>query len=185
MTNHINRSLFVFKLKELFLFVVLLSIAIPDLRAQDKPDRMLITKAAEFKISSAIGRLRAVPVQLKTQKAILLVYSEDEEVDPFEDMFFFPEHTLKLVLVTPQGKEIWRKEMNRGVIPGAWFCPVFPFDLNGDGTEEIWFVNNSGNKSGRWAIKMPTATLVKDFPHDPGFGVASRCPFPKYSSYTR
>ena len=23
-----------------------------------------------------------------------------------------------------------------------WFCPVFPFDLDGDGADEIWFVDN-------------------------------------------
>jgi hypothetical protein len=28
------------------------------------------------------------------------------------------------------------------VVPGMWFCPVLPFDLDGDGADEIWFVNN-------------------------------------------
>lgn len=100
-------------------------------------------KVTEFRISEGIGRLRAVPVQLKTQSAILLVYSEDESIDPSPAMFFFPAHTLKLVLVTQSGKELWRKELNKGVIPGGWFCPVFPFDLDGNGVEEIWFVNNA------------------------------------------
>lgn len=113
-----------------------------DVSAQSNRDIKPI-KAVEFKIDTQIGRLRAVPVQLESRKAILLVYSEDGEVDPFEDMFFFPEHTLKLVLVTEQGKEVWRKELNSGVIPGIWFCPVFPLDLDGNGSDEIWFVNNA------------------------------------------
>ncbi|MEX2232902.1 MAG: hypothetical protein WD824_12125 [Cyclobacteriaceae bacterium] len=125
------------------IFLVLFCMIISGVRAQTMPHRIEPITVAKFKIASAFGRLRAVPVQLKTQKAILLVYSEDEEVDPFEDMFFFPKHTLKLVLITEQGKEIWRQELNKGVIPGIWFCPVFPFDLNNDGSEEIWFVNNA------------------------------------------
>lgn len=28
------------------------------------------------------------------------------------------------------------------MVPGIWFTPVFPFDLDGDGADEIWFVNN-------------------------------------------
>ncbi|MEX1238821.1 MAG: hypothetical protein WEB30_03860, partial [Cyclobacteriaceae bacterium] len=125
------------------IFLVLFCMIISGVRAQTMPHRIEPIAVAKFKIASAFGRLRAVPVQLKTRKAILLVYSEDEEVDPFEDMFFFPKHTLKLVLITEQGKEIWRQELNKGVIPGIWFCPVFPFDLNNDGSEEIWFVNNA------------------------------------------
>src|SRR5690606_36729142 len=29
-----------------------------------------------------------------------------------------------------------------GTPPGMWFCPVFPFDLDGDGVDEIWHVGN-------------------------------------------
>jgi hypothetical protein len=29
------------------------------------------------------------------------------------------------------------------VIPDSSFCPIFPFDLNGDGVDEIYFVNNT------------------------------------------
>src|SRR5687768_18478974 len=57
-------------------------------------------------------------------------------------MFFYPKGTLRLSVVSPAGKTIWTRDLGRGVVPGMWFCPVVPFDLDGDGVEEIWFVNN-------------------------------------------
>ena len=98
----------------------------------------------EFSVGSAIGQCRAVPVSLGSgaPRAFLLVYWADFDVDPYVEMFFFPRDTLKLVLVTESGEELWRRDLGRGVVPGVWFCPVFPFDLDGDGVDEIWYVNN-------------------------------------------
>jgi hypothetical protein len=47
-----------------------------------------------------------------------------------------------MVLFTVDGQVLWRRDLGRGVVPGLWFCPVFTFDLDGDGTDEIWFVDN-------------------------------------------
>lgn len=32
--------------------------------------------------------------------------------------------------------------MGEGVVPGIWFSPIFSFDLDEDGTDEIWIINN-------------------------------------------
>jgi hypothetical protein len=96
----------------------------------------------QFNTATQLGQCRAVPVNLGDQKGIFLAYCEDAEIDPFVDMFFFPKHRLKFAVYTLEGKEVWKKELGPGVIPGLWFCPVFPFDLNQDGADEIWFVNN-------------------------------------------
>jgi hypothetical protein len=56
-------------------------------------------------------------------------------------MFYFPDDRVKIALYTLKGKRIWMREMHRGVINGSWFCPVFPFDLDQDGSDEIYFVN--------------------------------------------
>jgi len=98
----------------------------------------------EFSLGSPIGQLRAMPVCLGdgAPRALLLAYCADFDIDPYVEMFFFPTDTLKLVLVTAGGQELWRRDLGPGVVPGIWFCPVLPFDLDGDGADEIWFVSN-------------------------------------------
>jgi hypothetical protein len=98
----------------------------------------------ELDLGSPIGQLRAAPVCLGagTPRAVLAVYAADFDVDPWVEMFFFPTDTLKLALFTQTGEILWRRDLGRGVVPGMWFCPVCPFDLDGDGVDEIWFVNN-------------------------------------------
>lgn len=98
----------------------------------------------EVKLAGHIGQLRAVPVNLGPcrPRATLAVHCADAEVDPYVEMFFFPKDTLKLTLFTEKGEILWQRDLGRGVVPGIWFTPVFPFDLDGDGVDEIWFVNN-------------------------------------------
>jgi hypothetical protein len=108
----------------------------------DRPiDLQVVT---EISLGSPIGQLRAVPVDLGegAPRAILAAYAADFDVDPWVEMFFYPTDTLKLVLFTDRGEILWRRDLGRAVVPGMWFCPVLPFDLDGDGVEEIWFVNN-------------------------------------------
>lgn len=99
---------------------------------------------AELDLSSPIGQLRAVPVRLGPDQppAVLCAYGADFDVDPYIDMFFFPTDTLKLALISTTGQVLWKKDLGPGVVPGHWFCPIHAFDLDGDGVDEIWFVNN-------------------------------------------
>ena len=99
----------------------------------------------ELDLGSAIGQFRAMPVDLGrgAPKAFLGVYCADFDDDPYVEMFFFPTDTLKMVLISETGKVLWRRDLGPGVVPGVWFCPVFPFDLNGDGVDEIWIVTNT------------------------------------------
>ena len=103
-----------------------------------------LQKVLELKLGEPAGQFRAVPVNLgKGQpKAFLAVHCADAEVDPYVEMFFFPQDTLKLTLFNEKGKILWRRDLGRGVVPGIWFTPVYPFDLDDDGVDEIWFVNN-------------------------------------------
>jgi hypothetical protein len=100
---------------------------------------------AEFNVGTTLGQMRAIPIIYDKQKqeGLLLVYGEDQPVDAFMGMFFFPKATLKMAMYTVTGELIWKKELHKGNIPGEWFNPVFPFDLNKDGKEEIWFVYNT------------------------------------------
>jgi hypothetical protein len=101
-----------------------------------------IKPVMEFKLAEKIGQLRACPVTLGNTHAIAVMYSEEAEVDPWEGMFFFPKHTLKVMVITTSGKILWKKDLGNGVVPGIWFCPIFAFDLDANGSDEIWIINN-------------------------------------------
>lgn len=104
-----------------------------------------IQLVAEINLGTPIGQFRAVPVTMGDNKprAIAALYSEDAEIDPWIGMFFFPKHTLKIVLFDETGQVIWKRDLGGGVVPGIWFSPIFAFDLDQNGEDEIWIVNNT------------------------------------------
>jgi len=106
---------------------------------------MQLHVARTWQLGSPAGQLRAAPVQLGPHgpHAILVAYAADFDVDPYVEMFFFPSDTLKLGGVGLDGSLLWRRDLGRAVVPGMWFCPLLPFDLDGDGVDEIYFVNNT------------------------------------------
>ncbi|MHA1570081.1 MAG: rhamnogalacturonan lyase family protein [Alphaproteobacteria bacterium] len=96
-----------------------------------------------IKLDQPIKQLAVREVNLAEQaKALLFAYSADSVIDPYVEMFFFPTDTLKLALYALDGRLIWRKDLGPGVIPGGHFTPVQAFDLDGDGVDEIWYVDN-------------------------------------------
>jgi len=98
----------------------------------------------ELKLADATGQLRALPVRFGAGEPpkILAVHSAVFDVDPYREMFFFPSDTLHLTLFDSSGEILWTRDLGPGVVPGLWFCPVFAFDLDRDGAEEIWLVDN-------------------------------------------
>ena len=98
----------------------------------------------EVDLGHKLGQFRAVPISLGNDqpKAIAAMYSEDAEIDPYIGMFFFPKHTLKVMVFDEHGKIIWKRDLGGGVVPGIWFSPIFAFDLDQDGKDEIWIINN-------------------------------------------
>ncbi len=102
------------------------------------------TVCMELSLGMPIRQCRAIPVCLGANKpkAFLAVYAKDSEIDPYTEMFFFPTDVLKIALFTEKGEILWKRDLGKGVVPGLWFCPFYPFDLDGDGVDEIWYVNN-------------------------------------------
>ena len=102
----------------------------------------------EIDVGSPIGQCRAAPVRLGSGgiDAILVAYCADFDVDPYVEMFFFPTDTLKLVLLDLEGRELWRRDLGKAVVPGIWFCPILPFDLDGDGVDEIYFPDQTNKQ---------------------------------------
>lgn len=108
---------------------------------------MDMQKTVEVKLSDKIGQLRAIPVQLsKTEKGILCIWSREFDVDPYYNMFYFPEDTIKLTMLSESGSVLWQRDLGRSVVPGVWFMPVISFDLDGDGIDEIYYVGNKNKK---------------------------------------
>jgi hypothetical protein len=99
---------------------------------------------AEFSLGQSVGQLRAKALRLGEGQSpgVLLAYCTDFDVDPYVEMFFFPTDTLKLAVATTDGQVLWSRDLGKGVVPGMWFCPIAAFDLDGDGADEVWFVNN-------------------------------------------
>jgi len=123
------------------LLLLLASISLIPVQAITQPYDIQVV--AEVDLGVPIGQLRAAPVSLSDgTRAIIAMYSEDAEIDPFIGMFFFPQHTLKLALFDEKGTILWKRDLGPGVVPGIWFSPIFAFDLDQDGNDEIWLINN-------------------------------------------
>lgn len=98
-----------------------------------------------FSTRQPLGQCRAVPVNLGpgAPAAFLAAFAADFDVDPYPEMFFYPTDTLKLALFTVDGRELWRRDLGRAVVPGIWFTPILALDLDDDGRDEIYFVGNN------------------------------------------
>mgnify|MGYP001210656965 CR=1 FL=1 len=97
----------------------------------------------QLDLGQKLGQLRAIPVKIGgNDRVFLAVYGADFDVDPSVNMFYFPTDTLKMVVFTEKGEIVWKRDLGRSVVPGIWFCPVFAFDLDQDGIDEIYYVNN-------------------------------------------
>lgn len=107
----------------------------------------MMKRAFTISLGKKIGQLRAAPVELGDQgEAILLCHCRDFDVDPYSEMFYFPTDTLKMTMISLEGHILWQRDLGRGVVPGLWFCPFLPLDLNGDGVDEIYYVDNENSQ---------------------------------------
>lgn len=116
---------------------VFVSLMVLWLRASVSTADYGLQEILQFNVGTELGQCRAVPVDLGDEEGIFLAYCQDAEVDPYVEMSFFLKHRMKISVYTHSGREVWTKELGGGVIPGIWFVPFFPFDLDGDGLHEL------------------------------------------------
>lgn len=88
------------------------------------------------------GCCYSVNVDLGGGKRGFVIVNSDSFRDPGEELFQFPTDRLRIYCFADDGTKLWEKELGVGVIPGIWFCPVIALDLNCDGVDEIYFINN-------------------------------------------
>ncbi|MDR1734259.1 MAG: hypothetical protein LBR73_05210 [Oscillospiraceae bacterium] len=103
---------------------------------------MNIRTIAEYDLGRPLGQVRSIPIQLGTEESVLFVFSAEKNVDPGEEYFHYPQDSLKIALFTRRGERLWEKDLGPDNIPGVWFVPVIAFDLDKDGNDEIYYVNN-------------------------------------------
>ena len=84
-------------------------------------------------------------VQLKGREGMLFVYTDGAGVDPGEELFDFRGITsMRMAMFEMDGTKLWEKELPYGVLPGVWWVPAIAFDMDKDGADEIYFINNYG-----------------------------------------
>ncbi len=104
---------------------------------------MNIQKVKELNLGIPTKYIRSVPVKLgRDEEGLLFLYSASENVDPGEEYYHHPSDTLKITVFDKSGTRLWTKDLGGGVIPGVWFCPLITFDLDNDGIDEIYYLNN-------------------------------------------
>jgi len=87
-------------------------------------------------------QLRVVPFTDAGSLGLVVVHADTPDQQPSLPSFLWPEDTLKISAFTFGGEHLWLHDLGRGMIPGLWFCPVFPFDLDGDGRDEVYHIAN-------------------------------------------
>ncbi len=103
----------------------------------------MIRVLKEYNIGRKFSQLRSCSVTLEPGKdGLLFVHSENGNLDCWEERFTYPKDTLKLTMTTEEGVILWWKDLGPGVIPGRCFEPVLSFDMDGDGTDEIYLLDN-------------------------------------------
>lgn len=66
-------------------------------------------KRFDLNLNQKIGQCRAIPVRYNSAEHILIIYGADFDVDPYEEMFYFPQDTLKMAMVTLEGEVLGQK----------------------------------------------------------------------------
>ncbi|MCP4649226.1 MAG: hypothetical protein GY853_03975 [PVC group bacterium] len=134
-----RRNKWIFFLLGAFLAIKCCCFAVPEAIEED----LNLKSIFEINLPTEVRYLDIKSIHLgeNDPDAILLIYSS-EDVDPWCEAFFFPKDTLKIAVYTQDGTLLWSRDLGPGVIPGKQFCPVLAFDLDKDGKEEVWFINN-------------------------------------------
>ena len=107
---------------------------------------MNIKVLKEYKLGLKPESVRCCEVNLGYETGMLFVYCESPNADPCDSLFTFHQHPVHMALYGEQGNQIWHRQLGMGVIPGVWFLPFIAHDMDSDGIDEIWFINNPTDK---------------------------------------
>lgn len=92
---------------------------------------MKLCTIKEYHLGTKLGQVRSVPVRLgaRPENAVLFVYSSQPNLDPWPELFDYPQDTLKMVLYTENGIPMWERDLGPGVIQVSGMRRLFPLTL--------------------------------------------------------
>ena len=106
---------------------------------------MKLTTTHRFEIGRPIGYSHSATVKLGDKEGMLFLTTPGGGVDPGEELFHYKGiQNTWLVMFDMDGNKLWEKELPDGVLPGIWFRCAVALDMDGDGYDEIYFINNTG-----------------------------------------
>lgn len=106
---------------------------------------MKMTTLKEYDLRIPLKQVRNCEVDLGYEKGMLFAYSSSQNCDPCPVLLGHWDSPMHLAMYSENGNQMWHRELGLGLVPGVWFMPFIAFDLDGDGVDEIWFVNNPTN----------------------------------------
>ena len=101
-----------------------------------------IERVHEFDTGLDDRLMRFVCFENAGRTGLIIVHADTPGQQPSPPNFRWPKDTLKISAFTLEGEHLWQHDVGKGIIPGLWYCPVFPFDLDGDGRDEIYHIGN-------------------------------------------
>ena len=110
---------------------------------------MNMQELCSFELPVNGGYLHSANVRLKGRDGMVITYATGSATDPGEELFDYRGmgrmHIAMFEITGKTSRLLWDKELPWGVISGIWWIPVVPMDMNGDGVDEIYYINNTGN----------------------------------------
>lgn len=106
---------------------------------------MKLERVRNYDLGMQVHFIRSANVKLGDKDGMLFVYSDGYGIDPGEELLQFKYNGIVHIAVfTEDGKRLWDKQLPDGVMSGIWFVPAVPLDMDKDGVDEIYYVNNTG-----------------------------------------
>lgn len=123
-------------------FLLLFLLAVLPVFAEKLPPPLKTVNKIDLKMP--IEHMRITGVVLNGRRHLLVKHTASKRIDPWEEEFEYPTDSYKLSLLDLEaGKVLWTRDLGMGIVTGDWFCPVLSFDIDGDGDDEVFFMDNN------------------------------------------
>ncbi len=137
---------------------------------------MRIEEVLSFNLGSEAGQFKIMPAKLGTgRRGFVAFYAACYDVDVHYSMFVPPNDMLHAICFTDDGTILWKREM--GIWPSAALYCFTLVDMDGDGKDEIYVVDNSDPEHPLWIeafvlermdVLTGTVTGTWQWPNDGG-----------------